>query len=93
MQTIFSGWPPSAMAAILDFQSQQFKIFLIYKSPRCFLPSFKSSGLLVQDKKRKIDFQDGATAAILDFRSRPSWISNQNDFSYFLSTGQPDASY
>ena len=47
----------------------------------------------VQEKKRKIDFQDGATAAILDFQSRPSWISNKNDFSYFLSTGQPDDSY
>ena len=32
---------------------------LIYKSPRCFLPSFKSIGLTVQEKKRKIDFQDG----------------------------------
>ena len=25
---------------------------------RCFLPSFKSSGLSVQEKKPKIDFQD-----------------------------------
>ena len=24
---------------------------------------------------------------------RPSWISNRNDFSYFLSTSHPDASY
>ena len=32
---------------------------LIYKSPRCFLASFKSVGLSVQEKKRKIDFQDG----------------------------------
>ena len=31
----------------------------MYKSPRCFLPSFKSIGLFVQEKKRKIDFQDG----------------------------------
>ena len=36
-----------------------FQPFLIYKSPRCFLPSFKSTGSLVQEKKRKIDFQDG----------------------------------
>ena len=34
-------------------------IFFIYKSSQCFLPSFKSLGLSVQEKKRKIDFQDG----------------------------------
>ena len=34
---------------------------MIYKSPRCFLPSFKSIDFSVQEKKRKIDFdfQDG----------------------------------
>ena len=32
---------------------------LIYESPQCFLPSFESTGLSVQEKKRKIDFQDG----------------------------------
>ena len=31
----------------------------MYKSPRCFLPSFESVGLSVQEKKRKTDFQDG----------------------------------
>ena len=31
----------------------------IYKSPRSFLPSVKSIGLSVQEKKWKIDFQDG----------------------------------
>ena len=36
-----------------------FFFFLIYKSPRCSLPSFESIGLSVQEKKRKIDFQDG----------------------------------
>ena len=39
--------------------------FFIYKSPLCFLPSFKSLGLSVQEKKPKTDFQD---AAILYFR-------------------------
>ena len=34
-------------------------IFFIYKSPWCFLPSIKSTGLSVQDKKWTIDFQDG----------------------------------
>ena len=32
---------------------------MIFKSPRCFLPSFKSIGLSVQEKKQKIGFQDG----------------------------------
>ena len=35
------------MVAILDFQ------------PECFLQTFKSIGFLVQEKKRKIGFQDG----------------------------------
>ena len=49
----------AAMAAILDFQSALFSLFLIYKSPRCFLASLEAIGLSVQEKKRKIDFQDG----------------------------------
>ena len=48
----------AAMAAILDFQLERFYLFLFYMSPRCFLPSFESFGLLVHEKKRKIDFQD-----------------------------------
>ena len=121
----------TAMAAILDFQSAQFYLFLIYKSPWCFLASLESIGLLVQEKKRKIDFQDGHHGGHLGFligtilaifdlqvtpmlpskfgvkwpfgsgeeaknrfsRWRPSWISDRNDFSYFWSTGHPDASY
>ena len=47
------------MVAILDFLSERFKLFLIYQSPQCFLPSFESFGLLVQEKKQKVDFQDG----------------------------------
>ena len=31
----------------------------MYKSPECFLPSFKFIGLSVQEKKRKIYFQAG----------------------------------
>ena len=41
--------------------------FLIYKSPRCFLASLESTGLLVQEKKRKIDFQDGRHGGHLGF--------------------------
>ena len=49
----------AVMAAILDFRLEQFQLFLIYKSPQCFLPCLESIGLSVQEKKRKIDFQDG----------------------------------
>ena len=41
-------------------------IFFICKSPRCFLPSFKSVGLSVQEKKQKINLK---MAAIFNFRS------------------------
>ena len=41
------------------------QLYLIYKSPRYFLQSFRSNGLSVQEKKFKIDFQ----AAIFDFQS------------------------
>ena len=58
----------AANAAILDFRSKQFYLFLIYTSPRCLLPSFKSTGLTVQEKKQKMDSQDGCHGAILDFR-------------------------
>ena len=47
------------MAAILDFRLERFKLLLIYKSPRCFLPSLESFGIWGYQKKRKIDFQDG----------------------------------
>ena len=106
----------------------------MYKSPRCFLASLESTGLSVQEKKRKIDFQDGCHGghpgfpigmilAIFDIQVtpmlptkfgvnwpfgsgeeakhrfsrwlpwRPSWISDRNDFSHFLSTSHPDDSY
>ena len=57
----------AAMAAILDLQSARFSLFLIYKSLQCFLPSFESTGLSVQEKKRKIDFQDGGHGGHLGF--------------------------
>ena len=34
-------------------------------SPRCFLASLESTGLSVQEKKRKIDFQDGGHLGFL----------------------------
>ena len=48
-------WQPSWISDRNDFSF----FFKIYKSPRCFLPSFESNGHMVQKKKRKIDFQDG----------------------------------
>ena len=49
-------------------------LLLIFESPRCFLPNFESIGLSVQEKKRKIYFQIW----------RPSLVSDQNNFNYFL---------
>ena len=37
----------------------------MYKSPQCFLPSFKSTGLSVQEKKQTIDFQDSSHLGFL----------------------------
>ena len=42
-------------------------VFLIYKSPRCFLPSLKSISLSIQEKQRNIDFQDGCHGGLLGF--------------------------
>ena len=53
--------------AILDFLSEQIWLILIYKSPQCFLLSFKSIGLLVQEKEGKTDFQDGHHGGHLGF--------------------------
>ena len=36
-------------------------------SPSCFLASLESTGLSVQEKKRKIDFQDGGHGGHLGF--------------------------
>ena len=58
------------MVAILDFQSERFSLFLIYKSSRCSLPSLKSISLSIQEKKQKIDFQDGRIGRHLGFPIR-----------------------
>ena len=46
-------WGPSWFYDRHDFS------YFLSTSPRCFLPSLESTGLSVQEKKRKIDFQDG----------------------------------
>ena len=55
------------MAAILDFQSERSNLLFVYKLPQYFLPSFDSVGLLVQEKKSKIDCQDGGKGGHLGF--------------------------
>ena len=57
----------AAMAAILDLRSAQFELFFIYMSHLCFLQSLDSIGLSVQEKKQKIDFQDGCHGSHLGF--------------------------
>ena len=59
--------------------------FLIYKSPWCFLPSSQSVGHLVQEKKRKIDFQDSRHGGYLG-------IPIIMILAIFLSTSRPDDS-
>ena len=73
----------ATIAEIWDFLSQQFELFLIYKSPQCFLPSFESNDLSVQKKKGKIDFQDG----------RHLGFPIGMILAIFISTSHPDASY
>ena len=73
----------ATIAAIWDFLSQWFELFLFYKSPPCFLPSFESSDLSVQKKKGKIDFQDG----------RHNGFPIGTILAIFISTNHPDASY
>ena len=57
------------MVALLDFGSEQFEQFFIYKSQQYFLLSFESIGLLVQKKMLKLIFKMLAMAAILDSAS------------------------
>ena len=59
-----SRWPPQWLSWILD--RNDFYLFLIYKTPRCFLPCFESIGRLFQ-KKQKVDFQDGRHGSHLGF--------------------------
>ena len=59
----FSRWPPSWIS---DWNN--FSYFYIYKSSRCFLPIFKSTGPLVQENKRKkSEFQNGHHGGHLGF--------------------------
>ena len=57
VQNRFSKWTPWPQFGIS--YRNDLSYFFIYKSPLCVLPSFESTGLSVQKKKGKIDFQDG----------------------------------
>ena len=67
-----------AMVAILDSKSEQFKHLFIYKSPRCFLPSFKSIGISIQEEQLKIYFPIGTILAIF---SSTNYLSASNQVS------------
>ena len=56
----------AAEAAILDFRSEQFLLFLFTSHPQYFLPSFPIIGLSVQ-KKLKKEFLDGGHPDRNDF--------------------------
>ena len=56
----------AAMVAILDFWSKQFKLFLIYKSPQCFLPKFWVKWPFSSGEEAKI-FKMAVMVAILNF--------------------------
>ena len=61
----FLRWPPCGH---LGFTICAILAILIYKSPQCVLPSFELTGLSVQEKKRKIAFQDGGHGGLLGFQ-------------------------
>ena len=54
-------WPPSWISYRHDFS------YFWSRSPRCFLASLESIGPSVQEKNRKIDFQDGCHGGHLGF--------------------------
>ena len=62
----FSRWLPRGPSR--NWDQNNLNYFLIYKSPRCFLPSFKSIGLWDQEK-RKIHFQNGCHGGNLGFQA------------------------
>ena len=64
-QNMFPRLRPRRPSGISD--RNDFSFFYVCKSSRCVLPSLKSTGILVQEKKRKIYFQDGGDGGQLVF--------------------------
>ena len=56
-----------AVMAALGFPIEMILAIFIYKSPQCFLPRFDLIGLSLQEKERRIDFQDGHHGGHLEF--------------------------
>ena len=57
----------AVVAANIHFWWKSFQLFLIHKLPWYFLPCFESTGISIQEKKLKIDFQE------VDFGSEQLW--------------------
>ena len=79
-KTKFSRWRPCRPSLISD---RKFLAIFDLQVPRCFLPSFKSNGISVQEKKWKLDFQDGGHLLIFD----------RKHFNNVWSTSHPNVSY
>ena len=58
-----------AMATILDFQSERFKPFLIYKSPDASYQVSSQLAFGLAEEAKKKTFKMATMAAILDFQS------------------------
>ena len=78
-----------AMATILDFRFERFWLFLIYKSPWCFLPSFESIGFSGQEKKQKKKIFKMAADGHLGFQIRMILASFDLQVSLILPTRFP----
>ena len=85
----FSRWPPWQPSWISN--QNDFSHFWSISHPDA---SYQVSSQLAFGFRRRSEkkiFKMATMEAILDFWS--SWISDQNDLSYFLSTSHPHASY
>ena len=73
----------AAMAAILDFPSERLDFFFYLQVTPMLPTDFQVNWLFSSAEEAKDRFS----------RWPPSLISDRNNFSYFLSTNHPDASY
>ena len=84
LESIEIGFQDGGHGGHLVFPMGTIPAIFIYSLPRYFLASFELIGLSVQETKRKLIFK---------MAWRPPWISDRNDFSYFLSIICPNTSY
>ena len=71
------------MAAILDFQSERFSLFLDLQVTSILPMKFRVNWPSCSEEKVQNIFSTWLLG-------RPTWISDQNDFSYFWSKSHPD---